>query len=345
MLVLGDFAYPDPDLTVESRIFQGETVLVNCEGYIQDNSGGKASADYGVYNNPIALRAFKCLNVIIGLANNHVMDSPSGVADSIKIAEDFGFSTVGAGRTFEEAIEPLVFTQDGVEIAVVAGGWDAIGCVHSTATSQGCAPLLDSVLLPTIRAQKSLGRKVLVFVHWGYELEIYPHPTHRNCALGYIDNGADIVVGCHAHCLQGHELYKDKHIFYGLGNAVFKQGRYFKGRIRFPPSCDSGLMVKWTPGTNVVRVADIALRGSVVSVSEFFDPVDHAALSELSAFSGCSQEQYLMYFSGHRRKRRLLPIFKESDVSVAYKTKILFVRARANLISALLKAGLKKHSR
>ena len=46
-------------------------------------------------------------------------------------------------------------------------------------------------------------------------------------AKRFIDNGADIVVGCHSHCIQGYEKYKNSHIFYGLGNSCFVQNFYY----------------------------------------------------------------------------------------------------------------------
>jgi poly-gamma-glutamate synthesis protein (capsule biosynthesis protein) len=40
----------------------------------------------------------------------------------------------------------------------------------------------------------------------------------RQVGKAAIDAGADVVVGHHAHILQGMEIYKDKPIFHGLGN-------------------------------------------------------------------------------------------------------------------------------
>ena len=38
-----------------------------------------------------------------------------------------------------------------------------------------------------------------------------------------IDCGADIIHGHHPHVLQSDEIYKDKPIFYSLGNFIFDQ--------------------------------------------------------------------------------------------------------------------------
>ena len=39
----------------------------------------------------------------------------------------------------------------------------------------------------------------------------------------YVDAGADLVVGSHAHLLQGMEFYKDKLIAYNLGDFIFNR--------------------------------------------------------------------------------------------------------------------------
>ena len=39
----------------------------------------------------------------------------------------------------------------------------------------------------------------------------------------FIDYGADIVVGSHTHVTEGVEVYKNKPIFYNLGNFIFDQ--------------------------------------------------------------------------------------------------------------------------
>ena len=39
----------------------------------------------------------------------------------------------------------------------------------------------------------------------------------------FIENGADIVIGSHPHVVQQSENYKDRMIYYSLGNFIFDQ--------------------------------------------------------------------------------------------------------------------------
>jgi poly-gamma-glutamate synthesis protein (capsule biosynthesis protein) len=59
--------------------------------------------------------------------------------------------------------------------------------------------------------------------HWGVEYEHTPTTQQQREAHAFIDAGADLVVGAHPHVVQSTEVYKDKAIFYSLGNFMFDQ--------------------------------------------------------------------------------------------------------------------------
>lgn len=63
----------------------------------------------------------------------------------------------------------------------------------------------------------------LVFVHWGIEYTPEPNGKQKEIAHQMIDFGADAVIGHHPHVVQSIEIYKEKPIFYSLGNFVFDQ--------------------------------------------------------------------------------------------------------------------------
>ncbi len=62
---------------------------------------------------------------------------------------------------------------------------------------------------------------LILYIHWGNEFINYPYVDQKQFARWLIDIGVDLVVGMHSHVLQGYEIYKDKYIFYSLGNFVF----------------------------------------------------------------------------------------------------------------------------
>ncbi len=70
-----------------------------------------------------------------------------------------------------------------------------------------------------VREARSVADVVVVSIHWGIhfvpaELADY----QREVGHAAVDAGADVILGHHAHILKGVELYRDRPIFYSLGN-------------------------------------------------------------------------------------------------------------------------------
>jgi poly-gamma-glutamate synthesis protein (capsule biosynthesis protein) len=77
-------------------------------------------------------------------------------------------------------------------------------------------------------------------MHWGEEYKTAANSRQEEIGRGLIDNGVDLIIGSHPHVVQNIERYKDKYIFYSLGNFVFDQ--------YFSTSTQEGLAVKMQEG-------------------------------------------------------------------------------------------------
>lgn len=64
---------------------------------------------------------------------------------------------------------------------------------------------------------------LIVTIHWGDEYALHPNQLQKKLAHQFIDAGADVIIGHHPHVVQSIEKYKDKLIFYSLGNFIFDQ--------------------------------------------------------------------------------------------------------------------------
>ena len=58
---------------------------------------------------------------------------------------------------------------------------------------------------------------IVACMHWGKNYKTLPNEEQQYLGHLCIDLGADMVIGCHAHILQGVERYKGRYIFYSLG--------------------------------------------------------------------------------------------------------------------------------
>lgn len=64
---------------------------------------------------------------------------------------------------------------------------------------------------------------IVVVPHWGVEYSLKANLTQKEYAHKWIDAGADMVVGMHPHVIENSEIYKEKYIYYSLGNYIFDQ--------------------------------------------------------------------------------------------------------------------------
>lgn len=62
---------------------------------------------------------------------------------------------------------------------------------------------------------------IVACMHWGRNYQ--KQASKEQVMLGHlcVELGADLVLGCHAHILQGVERYKGRYIFYSLGNFCY----------------------------------------------------------------------------------------------------------------------------
>lgn len=162
---------------------------------------------------------------VLGLANNHVFDfGETAFYDTLDTVDAAGLQRIGAGRDVDEARKPLYYIINGRKIAYICGS-RAEKVYHTpiaTETSPGVFGIYDDKLMcETIKEAKANADVVILFVHWGAENETYIEDIIRKQGKNYIDSGADVIIGAHAHNLQGVEFYKGKLIAYNIGNYLF----------------------------------------------------------------------------------------------------------------------------
>ena len=84
-------------------------------------------------------------------------------------------------------------------------------------------PITLKAIQPLIDRAVAEARHLIVNIHWGAEYQELSNDHQRDLARELIDAGADAIIGHHPHVVEEIEVYKDKPIFYSLGNFVFDQ--------------------------------------------------------------------------------------------------------------------------
>src|SRR5690606_4140300 len=173
------------------------------------------------------IEVLKDLNIdLCTLANNHVLDyDEQGVLDTINFCKENNIQTVGAGKNKEEAAKVFYLESNVGRIAFINIAENEWASATDTTAGANGMDLIDDI--KTIQEAKSQSDFVFVIVHGGHEYYNLPSPRMQKQYRFYVDNGADLVVGHHTHCISGMETYKDKPIYYSLGNFLFtKSSRY-----------------------------------------------------------------------------------------------------------------------
>src|SRR5205814_4644755 len=162
---------------------------------------------------------------LVTMANSHMLDyGRTGLADTLAAAKAAHFRHVGAGDNAAAAWAPYVTTINSTKIAIVgvsqvaelASSWVA------TAHRPGEANAINlGQTLAAVRAAKRLARIVIVFMHWGTEGMACPDRNQLSLAPKLAAAGASIIIGSHAHTLQGSGWLGHTFVAYGMGNFLW----------------------------------------------------------------------------------------------------------------------------
>ncbi len=166
---------------------------------------------YHFRTTPVAFTALRDAGVdLVTMANNHVLDyGQVGLADTLAAARAARFPYVGIGASAAAAWAPYVTTVSGVKIAVV-GVSQVAELASSWVATRSRPGEANAINLPrtlaAVRAARRLAPVVIVFMHWGTEGQACPDPGQLSLAPKLAAAGASIIIGAHAHMLQGSGL-------------------------------------------------------------------------------------------------------------------------------------------
>jgi poly-gamma-glutamate synthesis protein (capsule biosynthesis protein) len=101
--------------------------------------------------------------------------------------------------------------------ALRSAGIDVVTMANNHAVDYGPVGLQDT--LAAVR--NSPVPVVVVYLHWGTDYTSCPNALQRRTAQALAEAGADVVLGSHAHRLQGGGWLGRTYVDYGLGNFVW----------------------------------------------------------------------------------------------------------------------------
>lgn len=163
----------------------------------------------------------------VSLANNHAVDyGPVGLQDTLAAIEASPIAVVGLGANADQAYQPAILTARGHTIALIGATDvpDRTLAAHSAdddSAGVASAARVDD-LAAAVKQARTQAETVVVYLHWGTDYTGCPNQSQIALRSRLAAAGADIIVGTHAHELQGAGWAPDgTYVDYGLGNFVW----------------------------------------------------------------------------------------------------------------------------
>jgi len=164
---------------------------------------------------------------VVSLATNHSMDRGG---DSAKRSTSWWKSqknilTHGMATSEEERTDYQIMEANGITYTMLSYTYGTNGLGISEI---GKAPYLvnlydEEQIKKDIAAVRDKVDILLVAMHWGNEYSQNASDIQRSQAKFLADNGVDIVLGTHSHCIQPWEIIDDTVVFYSFGNFISNQ--------------------------------------------------------------------------------------------------------------------------
>jgi Bacterial capsule synthesis protein PGA_cap len=252
---LGDRLAADPTdalgPTVPALLSGVDLSMVNLESALTDGTCPQPQGKQFVFSAPAsAVSALKGAGVsLITEANNHGEDcGPAGLQMALTTRTQTGYTILGIGQNAAQAFAPYTTTVHGQHIAIIAATQvidsDLQTAWTATATQPGLASAYDvNDLVAAVEAARKTADTVVVYLHWGTELDACPNPVQEPLAQVLVQAGADIIIGTHAHVLLGGGYLGSAYVDYGLGNFAFYDNS--------PPENASGSLVISATGRHI----------------------------------------------------------------------------------------------
>jgi poly-gamma-glutamate synthesis protein (capsule biosynthesis protein) len=248
-----------------------EIIGANLEGAVTDNGSHylpEMSYDFAFSPEIIKQLAGYHIN-FFNLANNHLSDQGErGIMETRDNLRNLGYFFSGCPDGLAGECSATVVNNGGEKVALAG---------FSMVYSQ----LDEAVVRRVVSELASTTDFVVVNIHWGTEYEHKFNQAQQNMAYALIDAGADVIIGHHPHVVQGIEIYRDKLIFYSLGNFIFDQ--------YFSEDTQEGLAVEIELANDKVNYALLPLKSHLSQVRLISEKDKGAFLKSLIISSNISE--------------------------------------------------------
>ncbi len=218
-----------PDSLAELRTSLGaaDLAMVNLETALTQGGSPVPGKPFTWRAHPGALDAVAGAGVdLVTMANNHAVDfGEVGLADTFAAIENSPIPVIGIGRDEAEAFAPEILEVRGVKVAFVSASQVVEETTSYYAAGPGTPGIASALprgrILQAVRQAREEADVVVAYMHWGLEGYTCPGDEAIAAARDLEAAGADVILGDHAHRVNGAGWVGDAYVHFGLGNFVY----------------------------------------------------------------------------------------------------------------------------
>ena len=220
-----------------AKYFDNATVAV---GNLETTLAGadRGYSGYPCFNSPEELaRNLKEMGIdILTTANNHCLDTGyTGLVSTLDTLDRYGVLHTGTSRSIEEQNTILYQDLNGIKTAFLCYTYGTNG-IPVPSGREYSVNLIDKTFIKEQldKAKEEGAELICVSMHWGAEYRLKPTSEQEDLAEFLIKNGADIILGNHAHVPEPMEM-KEVTLDDGTtreGFVIYSMGNFFSAQTQ-----------------------------------------------------------------------------------------------------------------
>ncbi len=162
---------------------------------------------------------------LVSLATNHSMDKGSSGAYNSALwwQEKEGILATGMFTSADEREKAKIMEVNGITYTMLSYTYGTNGIPIPSDKTYLVNLFDEEKALEDIKAVRDKVDVLIVAMHWGTEYKLDATEIQRKQAKFLADNGVDIILGTHSHCIEPWEMIGDTPVFYSFGNFISGQ--------------------------------------------------------------------------------------------------------------------------
>lgn len=213
------------DDSMKNVIESSDLCIANLECVLTDNDEEEVNKKY---NFKVPTKYVSLLNDLkidlLSLANNHILDyGIKGLESTINVLDQNNINHIGAGMNNKEARKAYIKNINDKTYAILSASqvfpddtWSAREDNPGVSNGYG---LID--IVKEIQDIRSSVDKIIVYMHWGIELDEKSNSKQNSAAKVLARAGADVIIGTHTHTVEEVDFIDGVPVVYSIGNFVY----------------------------------------------------------------------------------------------------------------------------